>query len=232
MALLLQWPRSLLWPGFDSWPRNFCMPWTQPGRKTKQSKQTKRPVSNSWQGKFNFLVFLVECVECLLKKRSPGEFLLWLSRLQTRIVSMRFDPWPCSVSEGSGVAVSYSVGCRCGSDAVMLWMWCQLAATALIQPLAWELPYAVGMALKSKKKKKKRRIGLLVTLTGNQFASWVYKCVVWAADSCSELRQTGGHGGEGCFCRYSRRCSLSSFEWQDWTIADWFQVALFSKPFI
>ena len=29
-------------------------------------------------------------------------------------------------------------------------------ATALIQPLAWELPYAEGTALKSKKKKKKK----------------------------------------------------------------------------
>ena len=31
------------------------------------------------------------------------------------------------------------------------------AATALIRPLAWELPYAAGAALKSKKKRKKER---------------------------------------------------------------------------
>ena len=30
-------------------------------------------------------------------------------------------------------------------------------ATALIGPLAWELPYATGVALKSKKKRKKER---------------------------------------------------------------------------
>ena len=30
----------------------------------------------------------------------------------------------------------------------------QEAAAALIQPLAWELPYAAGAALKRKKKKK------------------------------------------------------------------------------
>ena len=29
-----------------------------------------------------------------------------------------------------------------------LWLWCRLAAVTLIQPLAWELPYAVSMALK------------------------------------------------------------------------------------
>ena len=29
-----------------------------------------------------------------------------------------------------------------------------MAAAALTQPLAWELPYAIGLALKKKKKKK------------------------------------------------------------------------------
>jgi len=37
-------------------------------------------------------------------------------------------------------------------DPVLLWLWCRLAAVAPIQPLAWEPPYAVGVALKSKKK--------------------------------------------------------------------------------
>ena len=36
-------------------------------------------------------------------------------------------------------------------------LWCRLAATALIRPLAWDLPYAVGVALKSQKKKKEKR---------------------------------------------------------------------------
>ena len=33
----------------------------------------------------------------------------------------------------------------------MLWLWVWLAAVAMIQPLAWELPYAVAAALKKKK---------------------------------------------------------------------------------
>ena len=41
-------------------------------------------------------------------------------------------------------------------DLVLLWLWCRLAAAAPIQPLAWEPPYAVGVAIKSKKKKKKK----------------------------------------------------------------------------
>ena len=41
-------------------------------------------------------------------------------------------------------------------DPALLWLWCRLAAVALIRPLAWEPPYAPGMALKSKKKKRKK----------------------------------------------------------------------------
>ena len=47
-----------------------------------------------------------------------------------------------------------------------LWLWCRLAATALIRPLAWEPPYAAGVAqeiatTKDKKTKdqKKREYG-------------------------------------------------------------------------
>ena len=39
-------------------------------------------------------------------------------------------------------------------DLVLLWLWCRLAATALIGPLAQEPPYAMGVALKRLKKKK------------------------------------------------------------------------------
>ena len=36
-------------------------------------------------------------------------------------------------------------------------LWCWLAAVALTQPLAWELPYAPGAALKSKSKNKNKQ---------------------------------------------------------------------------
>ena len=38
----------------------------------------------------------------------------------------------------------------------LLWLWCGPVAAAPIQLLAWELPYAKGEVLKSKKKKKKK----------------------------------------------------------------------------
>ena len=47
---------------------------------------------------------------------------------------------------------------RCGLDLALLWLWCRLAAVALIGPLAWEPPYAAGAALKRQKTKKKKKI--------------------------------------------------------------------------
>ena len=58
--------------------------------------------------------------------------------------------------QGSGVAVSCGVGCRRGSDPVLLWLWRRLAATAPIRPLAWEPPYAAGAAQEMAKKKDKK----------------------------------------------------------------------------
>ena len=65
--------------------------------------------------------------------------------------------------------MSCGVGHRGGSDPALLWLWPWPwpwpAATALIGPLAWELPYAMGMALKSKKQKikiKKRNVCVCV----------------------------------------------------------------------
>ena len=43
------------------------------------------------------------------------------------------------------------VGRRHGSDPMLLWLWCRLAATAPIPPLAWEFPYATDVALKRQK---------------------------------------------------------------------------------
>ena len=52
--------------------------------------------------------------------------------------------------------MSCGVGPRCGLDLALLWLWCRPAAAALIQPLAWELPYAVGAALKSRRKEGRK----------------------------------------------------------------------------
>ena len=52
------------------------------------------------------------------------------------------DPWPRSVGQGSGIAVSCGVGHRRSSDLALPWLWHRLAAAAPIGPLPWEPPYA------------------------------------------------------------------------------------------
>ena len=53
--------------------------------------------------------------------------------------------------------MSYGLGHRRCSDPELLWLWCRLAATALIRSLAWEPPYAEDDALEKDKKKKKKK---------------------------------------------------------------------------
>ena len=60
------------------------------------------------------------------------------------------------MGEGSGIAVSCGVGRRHGSDLALPWLWHRPAAIALIRPLTWEPPYAVGAALKRQKRQKNK----------------------------------------------------------------------------
>ena len=55
--------------------------------------------------------------------------------------------------------MSCGVGHSRGLDLVSLWH--RLAATAPIRPLAWEPPYAAGVALEKGKKTKKKRWRIL-----------------------------------------------------------------------
>ena len=67
--------------------------------------------------------------------------------------------WVPSLSSLSGLTAVLPwavIGCRCSWDPELLWLWCKWASVAPIQSLAWEPPYAKGVALKSKKKKKKK----------------------------------------------------------------------------
>ena len=50
--------------------------------------------------------------------------------------------------KGSSIAMSCGIDRRCGLDLVLLWLWYKLAPAAPIQPLAYELAYAVSVALK------------------------------------------------------------------------------------
>ena len=52
---------------------------------------------------------------------------------------------------GSNPSLAQWVG-----DPVLLWLWHRPSAAAAIQPLAWELPYAAGAALKRQKQKQRK----------------------------------------------------------------------------
>ena len=73
---------------------------------------------------------------------------IWLLFMRTRSLIPGLCQWvkhpvlPCGV------------GCRCGSDLALLWLWRRPVATAPIRPLGWEPLYAKGAALKRQKKKK------------------------------------------------------------------------------
>ena len=49
-----------------------------------------------------------------------------------------------------------SCGCRYGSDPMLLWLWCRSVATSPIRPIAWEPPYAMGVALEKTKRKERK----------------------------------------------------------------------------
>ena len=98
--------------------------------------------------------------------------------------------------------MSCGVGCRRGSDPVLLWLWRRLAATAPIRPLAWEPPYAAGAAQEmattttttkrqrnSKKTKKKKKSN--VEMDGEQGRSWPCDMVTRAEENQVSKQDVG-----------------------------------------
>ena len=89
------------------------------------------------------------------------EFPSWRSRNESAWEprGCGFDPWPCSVGSGSGVAMSCGVGHRRGLDLALLWLWLwpRPAAIAPIGSLVWEPPCAAGVAPKRQKTDKETK---------------------------------------------------------------------------
>ena len=82
-----------------------------------------------------------EVITILTSKTRRSEYPLWLSGLRN----------PTSIHAAAGSIPGLT---QCVKDLAWLWLWCRPAASAPVQPLAWELPYATGAALKGKKNKK------------------------------------------------------------------------------
>ena len=81
--------------------------------------------------------------------------------------------------------MSSGIDRRRGSD--LAFLWCRLAAVALIRPLGWELPYATGAALKDKK--KVYFWGFLLGLSRNEDAGLIPGLAQWVAVSCGVGRR-------------------------------------------
>ena len=110
----------------------------------------------------------------------------WGSMVITQLVSMRMrvqSPaslsglriWHCCELWHRSQTCIYLIPHCCG--------WRRLAAEALIQPLAWKLPYAVGVAPKRQKKKKA--------------CSWlaVWEWNIWATELYFQLYKTKPQSG-------------------------------------
>ena len=76
-----------------------------------------------------------------------------------RLVSMRIWVWSLALLSGSGIRCCHKLWCRLQTSSDPVWLWHSPAAVALIQPLAWELPYAIyrGCGHKKQKKQKKKK---------------------------------------------------------------------------
>ena len=98
-------------------------------------------------------------------KWMPQGIPILAQRQPIRVVSLKMRVRPLASLSGSGIQCCPELWCRSQTqlrscDAV-------LAAAAPIQPLAWELSYAITGSLKRKKKKKKKRIcNLEINLVG------------------------------------------------------------------
>ena len=61
------------------------------------------------------------------------------------------------MGQQSGTALSYGVGRSQGLDPQLLWLWHRPVAVTPIRLLGWELPEALGAALKSEKKEEMKK---------------------------------------------------------------------------
>ena len=79
--------------------------------------------------------------------------------------------------------MSCGVGCRHGSDPVLLWLWRRPAATSPIRRLAWEPPYVAGSGPRKGKKTKKKKNLKIETCSLRR--KWLYSLSTILMNMCN-----------------------------------------------
>ena len=103
--------------------------------------------------------------------------------------------------------MSCAVGCRCGSDPALLWVWCRPAAIAPMRPLAWEPPCALGSAPPQKKNE----------FTIGPLWFFIYLCLnikreTYACLLLSSCNMTSGMATLGSHVKYMNQQRTRSFK--------------------
>ena len=107
--------------------------------------------------------------------------------LMNQLGSMRRQVQSLTLLSGLGIWCCGKLWCRSQTQlgsriAVLLWLWCRLAAAAPIWPLAWEPSYATSLALKRKKTKKQKKTRYapsLKWLIDGYPAKWIQSMESW-----------------------------------------------------
>ena len=137
--------------------------------KCSQSSQCGAPVSTVYMnccikvepGWHSLVMFLFVGVELMKRDIQNGSGGVPIMAQQKWIWLVSMSIQVQSLASLSGLRIRHCRELWCRSqmwlDPKLLWLWCRPAATALIQPLAWEPPYAVGVALKRQKQTNKQK---------------------------------------------------------------------------
>ena len=109
----------------------------------------------------HLFIHSTDIIKCLLsvKHCSKREQTKFPSSGNSRCSSVVTNPtsirrmWVRSLASVSGLKIWCCCELPRGLDPILMWLWRRPSAIALILPLAWELPYAMGAALKNKQTK-------------------------------------------------------------------------------
>ena len=94
--------------------------------------------------------------------------------------------------------MSCGVGHRCGSDLVLLWLWCKLAASALIRPLAWGTSICHRCGPKNKQTNKQKTYNFICQLNLIKAEKNFFSLKVGSVSHCMAIESDDQRGEVTC----------------------------------